>query len=129
MLFREKKWSAKAVVLQKRQKHSFCTPQPCDRFDLSRKIILGLFGVTLLCLTAVLLDFHFRTPGNHEAQITGAISLSNLSIVPSGRLLRHPEGVIPSINLKYSPLLGSIMINPEYLLLNPPQHSKSHSTP
>ncbi len=129
MLFREKKWSAKAVLLQKMQQHSFCTSQPCDRFDLSRKIILSLFGITLLCLTLVLLDVHLRTPGNHEEQIIQAINLSNLSIVPSGRPLRHPEGVIPSVNLKFSPSLGSIMINAEYLLLNPPQYSKSYSIP
>jgi hypothetical protein len=129
MLFREKKYISKAVLSQKMQKHSFCTPQPCDQFDLSRKIILSLFGITLLCLTLVLLDLYLRTPGNHEEQIIQAISLSNLSIVSSGRPLRHPEGLIPSVNLKFSPPLGSIMINAEYLLLNPPRHSKSYSIP
>jgi hypothetical protein len=81
----------------------------------------------LLCLAVLILSTHLLPVDNRSGQVIRALNLSNLSIIGSGRPLRHPEGVIASVNLNFSPLFFNFIINPEYLILNQPQYSKKHA--
>lgn len=101
----------------------------CDQFNFSKKIIMILFAVTLLILSLLFVDNRLRNFKTDTEQIINSLNLNNLSLVPSGRPLRHPEGIIDSVNLNYSPSLCSIVINPEHLLLVPPAYPKDEIIP
>jgi hypothetical protein len=103
--------------------------RPCDRLGLSGNLLIALFGVSVLCLAVLISDTCFRPVDDHTGRVIRALNLSNLSIVGSGRPLRHPEGVIVSVNLNFSPYVTHFIINPEYLILNAPQYSKGHVVP
>lgn len=102
---------------------------PCDSLDLSLKLFIALFGIMLLCLVLPVLDARFRPVDDSAGQVIRLLQLSNLSIIGSGRPLRHPEGIIASVNLNFSPHFYHFMINPEYLILNPPQYSEEDALP
>jgi hypothetical protein len=102
---------------------------PCDRLDLSVKLFIALFLIMLLCLALPVLDAHFCPVDHSAGQVIRLLQLNNLSIIGSGRPLRHPEGIIASVNLNFSPYLRHFMIQPEYLILNPPQYSQEDSLP
>jgi len=95
----------------------------------SGKLFTAIFGATLLCLVVPVLDAHFRPEDDRIEKVIRVLNLSNLSIIGSGRPLRHPEGIIASVNLNFSPHFSHFMINPEYLILNAPQYSKEHVAP
>jgi hypothetical protein len=97
-----------------------------DHLGLSGKLFIALFGATLLFLTIPILDTYFRPVDDRSEKIIESLSLSNLSIISSGRPLRHPESITASVNPHFSPVFCDFMINPEYLILNPPQYSKKH---
>ncbi len=101
----------------------------CDHLDWSGKLLIVLFTVTLLCLSVPVLDTRFRPADDHTGQVIWKLNLSNLSITGSGRPLRHPEIVMASVNLNFSPHFCCFMINPEYLILNPPRHKQGHAAP
>ncbi|MFO8083409.1 MAG: hypothetical protein R6U27_03710 [Desulfobacterales bacterium] len=103
--------------------------KPCDQFNFSQKILIILFGFALLCSTIVLSDAFLRTSGDRTELIIKGLNLGNLSIVSSGRPLRHPESCIPAVNLNFAPSLGAVVICPEYLLLDTLQHSKRFFAP
>jgi hypothetical protein len=97
-----------------------------DRLDFSGKLFIVLFGAIILCLVILITDIHFRPADDLTGQVIQALDLSNLSIIGSGKPLRHPEGVITPVNLNFSPYFSCFMINPEYLILNPPKNSKKN---
>jgi hypothetical protein len=100
--------------------------RPFDYLGLSGKLFIALLGATLLFLTFPILDTYFRPVDDRSEKIIGSLNLSNLSIISSGRPLRHPESITASVNPNFSPVFCDFMINPEYLILNPPQYSQKH---
>jgi hypothetical protein len=100
-----------------------------DRLDFSGKLLIFLFGAIIFCLVFLIADIHFRPVDDLTGQMIQVLDLSNLSIIGSGKPLRHPEGVITSVNLNFSPYFSCFMINMEYLILNPPQNSKKQIVP
>jgi hypothetical protein len=103
--------------------------RPCDRLSWSGKLLITLLGASVLCLAVLISDAYFSHADNQTGQVIRALNLSNLSIIVSGRPLRHPEGVIASVNLNFSPHFSQVIINPEYLILNAPQYSKEKILP
>jgi hypothetical protein len=71
----------------------------------------------------------FRSADDPTGQMIRALNLSNLSIIGSGRPMRYSEGIIASVNLNFSPYFCYFVINPEYLILNPPKYSKEYDLP
>jgi hypothetical protein len=101
----------------------------CDRLDFSGKLFIVLVGTIILCMVILIIDIHFRPVDDLTGHVIQALDLSNLSIIGSGKPLRHPEDIITSVNLNFSPYFFWFMINPEYLILNPPQYSKKQVLP
>jgi hypothetical protein len=100
-----------------------------DRLDFSGKLFNVLLGTIILCMVILIIDIHFRPVDDFTGHLIQALDLSNLSIIGSGKPLRHPEGVITAVNLNFSPYFFCFMINPEYLILNPPQYSEKQVSP
>ncbi len=92
---------------------------PDDRLGLARNLLLASWLATASALGLMVLDASLRSsPG--EAPLHGlaeGLSLSNLSVVPAGRPLRHPETLHPAIDLRFSPLLPKADTAPAGLLL------------
>jgi hypothetical protein len=105
---------------QRIDKHHF------DRLGLSGKLLMALSLTTLLFLTIPILDNYVRPVDDRPGHVIRTLNLMNLSILGSGRPIRHPESIVASVNLHFSPVVFDFMINPEYLLLNPPQYFKDH---
>jgi hypothetical protein len=100
-----------------------------DRLEFSGKLFIVLIGTSLLCLVILITDIHFRPVDDLTGQVIHALDLNNLSLIGSGKPLRHPEGVITSVSLNFSPYLSCFMVNPEYLILNPLQNSNKQVMP
>ncbi len=85
---------------------------------LSRASVL-LVAVGMMVLGLMLLDTSSRSSigeGSLHGLVKG-FSLSNLSVVPSGRPLRNPEALHPAVDLRFSPSLSRIETGPAGLLL------------
>lgn len=101
----------------------------CERLEWSRKLLIALLGLTILCVAVPILDAYFRPLPVTTSQVIQNLNLSNLSIIAGGRPLRHPEAAIPSVNLNFSPHFSLLIINPEFLLLSPSQNFNRHFDP
>ena len=101
----------------------------CDRLGWSQKLLIILFAVTIVFVTFPIMDSHFRFPDEGNLQAIRALKLTNLSVMGSGRPLRHPGAVVSSVNLYFSPFLTRLNIEPEYLILNPLSNTKEHVAP
>ena len=99
------------------------------RLEWSRKLLIALLGLTILCVVVPILDAFFRPLPGTTGQVIQNLHLSNLSIIAGGRPLRHPEAAIRSVNLNFSPHLSHWIINPEFLLLSPAEDINRHFEP
>jgi hypothetical protein len=92
---------------------------PDDRLGLARNVLLASWLVAGMVLGLMLIDGASR-PSIGERSSHGwvkGLSLSNLSIVPSGRPLRNPGARHPAVDLRFSPFLPRIETAPAGLLL------------
>jgi len=80
---------------------------PADRLGISHTvgILVLVFAITALIL--LFLDSSFRSAEDQEEclQLVHALGLNSLSLVPSGRPLRNPGAIAPSIDLRFDPKL------------------------
>jgi hypothetical protein len=72
--------------------------------------------VLVLAITALIflfLDSGFRSAADQEEglQLVRALGLNSLSLAPSGRPLRNPGEIDPSIDLRFDPKLGRIHLD------------------
>jgi hypothetical protein len=98
--------------MQKRQR-------PDDRLGFARNLLLASWLVMIFVLGWMALDATLR-PSVHERSscaLARALSLSQLSIVPTARPLRHPETLHPGVDLRFSPLLTPVEAEPAGLLI------------
>ena len=99
--------------------------RPPDRLGLARNLVLltWLGGAALLSL--VFLDSRLwpQDSLNPARAAVKALGLSNLSLVPAGRILRHPEAIRPCADLRFSPALPRVQPDPEDLVLGRPEDS------
>lgn len=103
--------------------------RPCDRLGLSANLFIILLATALLCLAVPVMHTCFRSDDDSTKEVIQSLNLSNLSVIGSGRPFRHPEGIIASVNLNFSPHFGHVMTSPEYLILKPPKYSKEYDLP
>ena len=74
-------------------------------------LLVLAFAITFLIL--LFLDSSFRSAADQEEclQLVRALGLNSLSLAPSGRPLRNPGAVDPSIDLRFDPKLGRIHLD------------------
>jgi hypothetical protein len=86
---------------------------PADRLGISHTIgiLMLVFAITALIL--LFLDASFRSAADQEEclQLVRALGLNSLSLTPSGRALRNPGAIDPSIDLRFDPMLGRIHLD------------------
>jgi hypothetical protein len=96
--------------------------RPDDRLGLARNLLLSSWVATAALLGLMVLDSSLRSSLEHPfgQPLVECLSLSSLSVVPSGSPFRNPEGLHPGIDLRLSPLLPPVEPEPGGLLLAKP---------
>jgi len=80
---------------------------PADRLGISNTIGILVLVFALTALILLFLDSSFRSAADQEEchQLVRALGLNSLSLAPSGRPLRNPGAIDPSIDLRFDPKL------------------------
>jgi hypothetical protein len=99
--------------------------KPDDRLGFARDLLLVSWLASGTALSLMLLDSSLRPSLREEpaCALVNTLSLSNLSVLPSGRPARHPEALHDAVNLRFSPLLPPVETDPAFLLVSGPEHS------
>ena len=86
---------------------------PADRLGISNTVGILVLVFALTALILLFLDSSFRSAADQEEclQLFRALGLNSLSLVPSGRPLRNPGAIDPSIDLRFDPKLGLIHLD------------------
>ena len=86
---------------------------PADRLGISNTVGILVLVFALTALILLFLDSSFRSAADQDEclQLVRALGLNSLSLVPSGRPLRNPGAIAPSIDLRFDPRLGRIPID------------------
>ncbi len=81
---------------------------PADRLDISHTVGILVLVFALTALILLFVDSSFRSAANQEEclQLVRALGLNSLSLAPSGRPLRNPGAIDPSIDLRFDPNFG-----------------------
>ncbi len=96
-----------------------------DRFDAAAKLLSATTVFTVLCLAAPLVVSFSAFESVETANLVRELNASDLSIVPSGRSPRSPESAERSVDLDFSPFLPLDRFDPKFLLIEPPESSKT----
>jgi len=80
---------------------------PADRLGISHTVGILVLVLAITALIFLFLDSRFRSAADQEEclQLVRALGLNSLSLVPSGRPLRNPGAIAPSIDLRFDPKL------------------------
>ncbi len=86
---------------------------PADRLGISNTVGILVLVFTITALILLFLDSSFRSAADQEEclQLVRALGLNSLSLAPSGRPLRNPAVIDPSIDLRFDPKLGRIRLD------------------
>jgi hypothetical protein len=86
---------------------------PADRLGISNTVGILVLVFTMTALILLFLDSSFRSAADQEEclQLVRALDLNSLSLAPSGRPLRNPAVIDPSIDLRFDPKLGRIYLD------------------
>jgi hypothetical protein len=86
---------------------------PADRLGISNTVGILVLVFAITALIFLFLDSNFRSAADQEEclQLVRALGLNSLSLAPSGRPLRNPGAIDPSIDLRFDPKLGRIHLD------------------
>ena len=86
---------------------------PADRLGISSTVGILALVLAITALFFLFLDSSFRSAADQEEglQLVRALGLNSLSLAPSGRPLRNPGSIDPSIDLRFDPNLGQLPID------------------
>jgi hypothetical protein len=86
---------------------------PADRLGISNTVGILVLAFALTALSLLFLDSSFRSAADQEEchQLVRALGLNSLSLAPTGRPLRNPGAIDPSIDLRFDPKLGRIHLD------------------
>jgi hypothetical protein len=99
--------------------------EPADRLGLARNLVLLTWIGAAAVLSLVLLHSTLRPHCslNPARAAIRALELSNLSVVPTGRIWRNPEAISPCTDLRFSHALTGVEPDPADLVLRRPEDS------
>jgi len=89
------------------------------RFSAAVGGLILILGLVLTAAGFATVNFFIRSC-NCTAQaeeLRSSLNLTNLALVPSGRLLRQPATAHPGIDLRYGPILPPIPTDPATLMI------------
>ena len=92
---------------------------PADRLGISHTIGILMLVFAIAALILLFLDASFRSAADQEEclLLVRSLGLNSLSLTPTGRPLRNPGAIDPSIDLRFDPKLGRIHIEgPDFVL-------------
>ena len=86
---------------------------PADRLGISHTVGVLVLVFALTALILLFVDSSFRSAADQEEclQLVRALGLNSLSLAPSGRPLRNPGAIDPSIDLRFAPNFGRLPMN------------------
>jgi len=86
---------------------------PADRLGISHTVGVLVLVFALTALILLFVDSSFRSAPDQEEclQLVRALGLNSLSLAPSGRPLRNPGAIDPSIDLRFGPKFGRLPID------------------
>ena len=86
---------------------------PADRLGICHTVGILVLVFAITALIILFLDSSFRSAADQEEclQLVHALGLNSLSLAPSGRPLRNPGAIDPSIDLRFDPKLGRIHLD------------------
>ena len=86
---------------------------PADRLGISSTVGILVLVLAITALIFLCLDSGFRSAVDQKEclQLVRALGLNSLSLAPSGRTLRNPGAIDPSIDLRFDPKLGRIHLD------------------
>ena len=86
---------------------------PADRLGISSTVGILVLVLAITALIFLFLDSGYRSASDQEEglQLVRALGLNSLSLAPSGRTLRNPGVIDPSIDLRFDPGLGRIHLD------------------
>jgi hypothetical protein len=86
---------------------------PADRLGISHTVGILVLVFALTALILLFLDSSFRSAADPEEchQLVRALGLNSLSLTPTGRPLRNPGAIEPSVDLRFDPNLGRIHLD------------------
>ena len=86
---------------------------PADRLGISNTVGILVLVFALTALILLFVDSSFRSAADQEEclQLVRALGLNSLSLAPSGRPLRNPGAIDPSIDLRFGPNFGRLPID------------------
>jgi hypothetical protein len=84
-----------------------------DRLGISNTVGLLVLVFAITALILLYLDSSFRSAADQEEclQLVRVLGLNSLSLAPSGRPLRNPGAMDPSIDLRFDPRLQRISLD------------------
>ena len=84
-----------------------------DRLGFSNIVGILVLIIAVMGIILLFLDSSFRSAADQEEclQLVRALGLNSLSLAPSGRPLRNPGAMDPSIDLRFDPRLGRIHLD------------------
>ena len=86
---------------------------PADRLGISSTVGILVLVLAIAALIFLFLESGFRAAADQaeSLQLVRALGLNSLSLAPSGRTLRNPGAIDPSIDLRFDPKLGRIHLD------------------
>lgn len=93
-----------------------------DRLILSRWLLVAVAAFTALAVAAALsVAMHARSANRNCVDLARTLRLSSPALIPSGRLLRHPETELRGNDWRFSPQLPVMAPGVEGWLLSYPK--------
>jgi len=105
--------AVKNLMISKYYSNSETFSLPADRLGISHTVGILVLVLAITALIFLFLDSRFRSAADQEEclQLVHALGLNSLSLAPSGRPLRNPGAIDPSIDLRFDPKLGRLPID------------------
>lgn len=91
-----------------------------DRVHRTRRLLVGIMLLVGFCLASITLDsvFRARTKVSVDISLYRALGYPYPALVPSGRILRHPDFDRTGVDLRFIPSLPGFGTDPALLIMS-----------
>jgi len=90
-----------------------------DRIHAARRFLIALLLLTASCLAIIAGDGQLRAerPNTMDRALFRELGLQYPALIPSGRMLRHPQFSRDGVDLRFSPTLPIFGTEPALLII------------